>query len=78
MNAMEFCKRYIRAMLCVFVVLIQCGGGIVLLMKDDMTYGILLMVSVVVALLLAGSEFYDVKRNFNPETNDHHERKNPL
>lgn len=63
MGAMEFCKRYIRAMLCVFMALVQCGGGIVLLMKGDTTYGILLIASAVVAVLLAISEFRDVKLN---------------
>lgn len=68
MTAMEFCKRYIRAMLCVFVALVQCGGGIVLLMKGDTTkgdttYGILLIASAVVAVMLAISEFRDVKLN---------------
>ena len=58
MNPMEFCKRHIRTIFCVFVALINCGAGIVSLTKDDTIYGILLIASAIVALLLAVSEFY--------------------
>ena len=56
-------QRYIRAIFCAYVALINCSGGIILLLKDDRTYGTLLIASAAVAVVLAVLEFHDAKED---------------